>query len=203
MKNLTNQEIARKVRAAMKAEAASLSYLADYFPEEQVAAVANLLANHKGSVFTTACGTSGVTARKIAHTMSCIEIPCTFIAPSDAIHGGLGRVREGDIVIFISKGGQSGELLPIMDACKAKKAVTIVTTEKPEGTLARQADYRLPMNIDREADSFGMLATSSTLAAMSIWDGIIITLVEMTGYTQERFKVIHSGGAVGRQLDKF
>ncbi len=200
MKQLTNQEIAQRVRKAMKDEASALCYLADYFDEGQVAAVANLLANHKGAVFTTACGTSGVTAKKIAHTMSCIEIPCSFLTPSDAIHGALGRVREGDIVIFISKGGQSSELMPIMEACKIKKAVTIVTTEKPEGVLAQQADYLLPMNINFEADPFQMLATSSTLAAMSIWDGIIITLLEMTEYTKDRFKVIHTGGAVGQRL---
>lgn len=200
MKELTNSQIGEKVRKAMKDEASALCYLADFFAQDQVSAVVNLLARHKGAVFTSACGTSGVTAKKIAHTMSCVEIPCSFLTPSDAIHGALGRVQAGDVMIFITKGGKSAELAPIMDACKAKNAVTIVTTENPEGELAKKADYVLPMNINFEADPFQMLATSSTLAAMSIWDGIIITLLEMTEYSKDRFKIIHPGGAVGQRL---
>ncbi len=200
MKQLSNREIYNKINKAMKDEASALCYLADYLQEEQIAAVVNLLAAHTGHIFTTACGTSGVTARKIAHTMSCIEKPTTYIAPSDAVHGGLGRVQKGDVVIFISKGAQSSELMPVLEACKTKGAICITTTENPQGELALGSDYVVPMNINYEADPFKMLATSSTLAAMSVWDAIIIVLIEMTEYTTERFKVIHPGGAVGKRL---
>lgn len=200
MKQLTNPEIAAKVKKAMKDEASALEYLADYLQQDAVSEIVNLLANHKGHVFTSACGTSGVTARKIAHTFSCLELPTTFIAPSDAVHGALGKVRRGDIMIFISKGAQSSELMPMMTACEAKGVIVITTTENPQGELARRSDYIMPMNINYEADPFQMLATSSTLAAMSVWDAVAITLVEMTEYTKERFKIIHTGGAVGQRL---
>ncbi len=200
MKALSNQEILNRVQKAMRDEASALQYLADYLEESVVADVVNLLARHQGHVFTTGCGTSGVTAEKIAHTMSCIELPTHFLPPAEAIHGGLGRVREGDVVIFITKGGASSELTPIMEACLIKKAICIVTTENPQGALAKQAQYIVPMNIHFEADPFQMLATSSTLAAMSVWDSIIIALLEMREFTKDRFKVIHTGGAVGQKL---
>jgi len=200
MKQLTNDEIYTKVKKAMKDEASAISYLADYIDRDQISKVVNLLANHKGHVFTSACGTSGVTARKIAHTMSCLEVPTTFIAPSDAVHGALGKVRKGDIMIFISKGAKSAELMPMMAACKAKGVTVITTTENPDGELSKESDYIVPMNINYEADPFQMLATSSTLSAMSVWDAIAITLLEMTEFTKERFKIIHTGGAVGQRL---
>lgn len=200
MKQLSNAEIAAKVKQAMKDEAAAISYLADYFNGDQIAEVANLIANCKGRLFTSACGTSGVTARKIAHTMSCIEIPTAFLSPADAVHGGLGKVKKGDIMIFVSKGAKSGELMPILTACKTKGVTVITTTENPEGELAKASDYIVPMNINYEADPFNMLATSSTLSAMSIWDAIAITLIEITEYTREQFKIIHPGGAVGERL---
>ncbi len=200
MKQLSNAEIEARLRKAMKDEASALMHLADFFEADQMAEVVNLLAAHKGHVFTSACGTSGVTARKIAHTLSCLEIPTVFIAPSDAVHGALGKVQSGDIMIFISKGGKSHELSPMLKACKTKGVIVITTTENPQSELALGSDYVVPMNINYEADPFQMLATSSTLAAMSIWDAIAITLVEMTEFTKAKFKVIHPGGAVGEKL---
>ena len=200
MKQLTNAEISAKVKKAMKDEAAAIAYLADYVDGDQISAVVNLIANHKGRIFTSACGTSGVTAKKIAHTLSCIEVPASFLSPADAVHGALGRVKPGDIMIFVSKGGKSGELMPMLGACKAKGVTVITTTEKPEGELARESDYIVPMNINYEADPFNMLATSSTLSAMSIWDAIAITLIEVTEYTRDQFAIIHPGGAVGERL---
>ena len=200
MKQLSNADIAAKVRKAMKDEASAINYLADFFDGDQIAEVAKTIANCQGRIFTSACGTSGVTAKKIAHTMSCIEVPASFLSPADAVHGGLGRVKKGDIMIFISKGAKTGELIPMLQACKTKGVTVITTTENPEGELARESDFVVPMNINYEADPFNMLATSSTLSAMSIWDAIAITLIEMTEYTREQFKVIHPGGAVGERL---
>ena len=200
MKQLPNDQILAKVQQALRDEASALVYLADFLNQDALAGVVNLFAGHQGHVYTTGCGTSGVTAKKIAHTMSCIEIPTVFLPPSDAIHGALGRVREGDIVIFVTKGGQSAELGPIMEACRTKKAICVVTTENPQGSMAKAADHIVPMNINFEADPFQMLATSSTLAAMGVWDAIIIVLLEMREYSKDRFKVIHTGGAVGVRL---
>lgn len=200
MKHLTNEEIYERVQAVIRNEAAALEFLADYVKQDHISEIVNLLAKHQGHIYTCACGTSGVTARKIAHSMSCIEKSTTYIAPSDAVHGGLGRLREGDIMIFISKGAQSAELEPVLAACKTKKVICITTTENPDGALAKGSDYIVPMNVHMEADPFKLLATSSTLAAMSIWDAIVITLLEMTEYTRERFGVIHPGGAVGVKL---
>ena len=154
----------------------------------------------KGRVFATGAGTSAVAARKIAHTLSCVGVPAFFLSPADAAHGTLGAVMQGDVVIALSKGGNTQELLNLLPAFKAKKAVLIAVTEKEGSELAKAGDIVLYVRVEREPDPFNMLATASTLAVLAVFDTVAIALMRATGYTKEQFAVNHPGGEVGRRL---
>lgn len=197
---MENQEIISEVKRCIRMEADSLSRLADELDEESVIKAAYTLKNCQGKVILSGCGTSAMAARKIAHSLSCIEIPALFISPADAVHGGLGVLQKEDVLILISKGGGTQELLNLIPACRHKGALLIGVSENPQSALAVSADLYLKVKVEKEPCRFNMLATASTLAVISVFDGVCIALMQMTGYTREQFAVIHPGGAVGERL---
>ncbi|MBK9139082.1 MAG: SIS domain-containing protein [Verrucomicrobia bacterium] len=190
----------RLAQAVWAAEATAIGGLAHFVEPAALCRCVEKLANCRGRILTTGCGTSAAAAKKIAHSLCCIERPAAFLSPSDAVHGGLGLVQPGDVVIVISKGGSTRELLSLVPACKTKRAFLIAVTENPDSPLARAADLLLRVKVEREPDPFNMLATASTLAVIAVFDAVCIALMHLTGYTREQFAVIHPGGAVGERL---
>lgn len=187
-------------REVWDSEAASIQALPDIVsPAAFNQCVAKLTAC-TGRVLTTGCGTSAAAAKKIAHSLCCIERPAAFLSPGDAVHGGLGLVQAEDIVIAISKGGSTPEIANMLPAIKTKKAFLVGVTENGESILAKQSDLWLRVKVEREPDPFNMLATASTMAVIAVFDAVCIALMRTTGYTREQFAVIHPGGAVGRRL---
>ena len=197
---MTDQEILSEINRCLTMEAESIARLRQTLEQEAVLAVAKALMNCKGKVILSGCGTSAMAARKIAHSLSCIEIPALFLSPADAVHGALGVLQQEDILILISKGGNTQELVNLIPACKTKGALLIGVSENPESVIARQADIYLKVKVAQEPCRFNMLATASTLAVIATFDAICIALMQMTGYTREQFAVIHPGGAVGERL---
>ncbi len=163
---------------------------------------ARVLADCKGVVHTSGCGTSAMAAQKVAHSLCCVEIHAAYLNPSDAVHGGLGRLKTGDVIIFFSKGGNTNELVGMVDTCKAKDVTIITVSEDPRSSLARCADVYLPVKVDREPCPFNSLATASTLAEIAVFDAICILLMYRAGYSREAFLLIHPGGAVGEKLSR-
>jgi KpsF/GutQ family protein len=197
---MTDLETITEVERVVKAEAEELQKLSERFDKDAVLRTAKALQNCKGKVVLAGCGTSGQAAKKIAHTLCCIEIPAIYMCPADAVHGELGLLQEGDILILISKGGNTEELVTLIPACKTKKATLIGVSEDPESAIAKNADIYLEIKTDREPDPFNMLATASTLAVISMFDGICIALAQRKGFTRDQFAVIHPHGAVGARL---
>ena len=189
---MNDREILAEVSRSMTMEADELRALTSELDGEKVVAVAKALMNCRG--------TSAMAAKKIAHSLNCIEIPALFLTPSDAVHGGLGVLQEEDVLILISKGGNTQELVNLIPACRTKHALLIGVSENPDSAIAREADIYLRVKVAREPCRFNMLATASTLAVISVFDSICIALMQMTGYTREQFAVIHPGGAVGDRL---
>jgi KpsF/GutQ family protein len=161
-----------------------------------------IIAGCKGRIITSGAGTSGAAAKKIAHSLSCIERPSFFLSPSDAVHGALGSVRKNDIVILISKGGNTTEIIKMIPALKTKKAFIIAVTENDGSVLAIKSNLLLKIKVAEEADDFNMLATTSTMAVVAVFDAVCICLMEYMDYSKEKFAVIHPGGAVGDRLLK-
>ena len=197
---MTDLEIISEVKRSLDIEARSIKALSDELDYEKVIETAKALAGCQGKVILSACGTSAMAAKKIAHSLSCIEIPALFLSPADAVHGGLGVLQEDDVFILISKGGSTAELTRLIPACKSKGAKLIGVSENPDSVIAKEADIYLKVKVETEPCRFNMLATASTLAVIACFDSICIALMQMTGYTREQFAVIHPGGAVGERL---
>ena len=197
MKQNTLTDIAAHVWETGAGELSRLNNTVDY---RALTACVNLLSKCKGRIVTSGAGTSGAAARKIAHTLSCIERPSFFLEPADAVHGGLGSVQTGDVAILISKGGGTREIVNIIPALKTKQVEIIGVTEKKDSPLGRNSDIILEITIEKEADEFNMLATTSTMTVLAVFDAVCIALMKETGFTREQFAVIHPGGEVGERL---
>lgn len=153
-------------------------------------------------IMTCASGSSGIAARKFAHSLCCIERGAMFMPPSEAVHGGLGGLKKDDVMVMISRGGKTSELLPIIDVCKKKEATLIAVTENYDSPLAKNADIVLKLIVDKESDKLNAMATSSFVATIALFDALLCALIEETEYTSEQFGLIHPGGAVGERLNR-
>lgn len=197
------EECRTSIQRILHMESDAVRALADSIDYSAVSKVLSILCNVKGDghkVITAGCGTSGAAAKKIAHTLNVVEIPAFFCAPGDSIHGGMGAIQAGDVVILISKGGNSSEILNYLPVCKAKGAKVIGVTENAQSKLGQNCDILLKVCVEREPDKWGYVATSSTMAVIAIFDAIAITSIDYTGFSAEQFLLIHPGGAVGEKL---
>ena len=147
---MKDQEIIFEVKRCIEIEAASINSLLSSLNEEQIVKVARALMDCEGKVILSGCGTSAMAAKKIAHSLCCIEIPALFLSPADAVHGGLGVLQKEDILILISKGGSTQELVNLIPACKSKGALLIGVSENPQSQVATNADIYLQVKVEKE-----------------------------------------------------
>lgn len=184
----------------MQRQAHALTGATGKIPEEQLANVEDVLCACTGRVLTSGAGTSGIAARKITHTLNCVGRASFFLDPTVAVHGSAGAVQDGDVLILFSKGGETDELVTILDSVADKSIVTIGVTEQPDATIGRRCHHVLAMPPVKEADDHDVIATTSILLVMSVFDGISMSIMERTGYSLERFARTHPGGAVGKRF---
>jgi D-arabinose 5-phosphate isomerase GutQ len=187
-------------RRVWEAESAAVARLGEIIDPEAFRRCVRVLGECRGKILTGGVGTSAAAARKIAHSLCCVERPALFLSPGDGVHGGLGAVQRGDVVILISKGGETREVINLVPAIRAKGAFLIGVTERGDSVLGRESDLWLRVRVEREPDPFNMLATASTLAVIAVFDAVCIALMEVSGYTRDQFALIHPGGAVGERL---
>ncbi|WP_298649920.1 SIS domain-containing protein [uncultured Proteiniphilum sp.] len=140
-------------------------------------------------------------AKNVSHSLCCIERNAQFLSPAEAVHGGLGCIKRGDAVVMVSRGGKTAELLPIIDVCNKKEAILIGITENLNSPLSEKSQIVVPMKIRRESDPLNIMATSSFVVTVAIFDAMLSAIMEQTGYKIEQFALIHPGGAVGKKLN--
>jgi len=148
------------------------------------------------------CGHTGIACQHFAHLMCCIERPARFISPAEAVHGGLGFLQKGDVMLLASRGGKTDELLPIADVCRSKGVTVIGVTENTESPLAKRSDIVIRMAVTRECDRYNCQGTTSFAVTCAIFDALQTALIDATDFKNERFAVIHPGGAVGKRLNQ-
>lgn len=168
--------------------------------EKDFGRAVDLLANCP-RIMTSASGSSGIAAKKFAHSLCCIERGAMFMPPCEAVHGGMGGIKREDVMVMVSRGGKTSELLPLIDVVTKKGASLIAVTENPDSPLAKAASVVLLMNVGKESDPLGLMATSSYVQTIAIFDALLAALIEETGYTAEQFGLIHPGGAVGEHIN--
>ncbi len=145
-------------------------------------------------------GKSGVIAQKIAQTLTSTGTVAIFLHPSDALHGSLGMITTGDVVIALSNSGETEEIIALLPALKARQVPIISIVGNTYSTLARQSDAVLDASVDQEACPLNLAPTTSTTVALAIGDAIAMTLMESRGLTPEDFAVNHPGGRLGKRL---
>ncbi len=148
------------------------------------------------------CGHSGIACRHFAHLMCCVERPARFISPAEAVHGATGYMQKGDVMLLASRGGKTAELLPILRICRQKGATVIAVTENLESPLAQGADIVLRMHVTQETDRYNSQGTTSFTVLCVLFDALQTALIELTGFQNEQFALIHPGGAVGERLNR-
>ena len=188
-------------KAAYEIEYECIKEMTKYFDEDAFSNAVELLKNAE-RIGASGCGHSGIICQHFVHLLNCIEQPAKFISPAEAVHGGTGFLRAGDVIVLASRGGKTAELLPIMEICKKKGVKIITVTENLESPLALGADVVLKQYVNRETDKYNAQGTTSSTALCMIFHSLQTALIEETDYQNEQFALIHPGGAVGERLNK-
>jgi len=180
-------------------ESRAVASLADEI-DESLADVVELMLGCKGHVLVAGAGTSHAMAYRFAHLLACCGVPSLCINAADSLHGGAGAITANDIVFIISKGGYSAEINKFAEIARARGARIIAQTEDPQSPLGRMSDAVFKVKAKGDVDPYGMIATGSSLVNGAAGDAICVLLLELRGYTKEKFGMTHPGGAVGKKL---
>ena len=159
-----------------------------------------LLFECSGKVIVTGMGKSGYIAQKIAATMVSTGSPAIFLHSSEGTHGDVGIIKEGDILLAVSKSGETEELLNVLLYVKKLGVPVISITANSKSALARSSDLVLLTPVDEEACPLNLAPTSSTTAALVVGDALALTLMKMRGFKKEQFAILHPGGQLGKRL---
>ncbi len=196
---MTDKEVLDKGKQVIKIESEAVSSLLDLLDDEFVKAVKTMLES-KGRVVFTGLGKSGLIARKIVATMNSTGTPAIYLHPTDALHGDLGMVRSDDVVILISKSGNTEELFNLMLMLKRMNVTLIGMVGERNSKIGRECDIILNVYVKEEACPHDLAPTSSSTVALVMGDALAITLLEMRGFTTEDFAFLHPGGSLGKRL---
>lgn len=156
----------------------------------------------QGRVVVTGMGKSGIIAQKIAATLSSTGTPAFFLHPAEAIHGDLGMVIRGDVVLALSYSGETEEIVRLLEFVKRLEIPLVAMTGHPESTLARAAEHAISIAISREACPLNLAPTASTTAMLAMGDALAMALSEKRGFREEDFAALHPGGKLGKKLLK-
>jgi len=186
-------------RRVLRIEAQAVNDLLGRLDSSFVRAV-ELLFACKGRVVVTGMGKSGLIGRKISATLSSTGTPSFFLHPAEALHGDLGMLARGDALLAISYGGETPEILNLLEALKRLEMVIVTLTGNPNSTLAGASDVALDVSVKEEACSLNLAPTASTTAAMAMGDALAIALLERRGFKPDDFAALHPAGRLGQKL---
>ncbi len=193
-----SREVARQV---LEAEADAIRNLMENLGEDFDRAV-DLIDDCAGRVVLTGMGKSGIICRKIAATMRSTGTPALFMHPAEAIHGDLGMVAGGDLVVAVSNSGTTEEILNLVAVLRRIGVVLIAITSNPESPLATTADLHLDVGVRREACPMNLAPTASTTAALALGDALAMSVSVKKGFKEEDFARLHPGGKLGKRFLK-
>jgi arabinose-5-phosphate isomerase len=191
-----SREQAKKV---LKIEADAVLRLIDRLDDGFDQAI-DLILGCRGRVVVTGMGKSGHIGNKIAATLASTGTPALFLHPAEGIHGDLGMVTKGDIVIALSNSGETEELSRMLPSLKRIGIKIIALTGNTESTLARNSDVVIDVGVKEEACPLGLAPTASTTATLAMGDALAVVLLDRRGFKEEDFACYHPGGALGKRL---
>jgi arabinose-5-phosphate isomerase len=190
------RETARRV---LEVEASALAALVDRLDENFDHAV-RMIVETEGRVVVTGMGKSGIICQKLAATFASTGTPAYFMHPAEALHGDLGMIVSGDLVLVVSNSGQTQEVVRLLELVRRLGARIVGLTGDPDSALARHADVHLHVGVDQEACSLDLVPTASTCAQLAMGDALAVACYETRGFTSEDFARFHPGGPLGGKL---
>jgi arabinose-5-phosphate isomerase len=191
--------ILKEAKRVIRVEAEALAALAESLDGEFEKAVKMIL-SAPGRVVVTGMGKSGLICQKIASTMASTGTPAFFLHPAEGIHGDLGMIMKGDVVIAVSHSGETEEVLRILPVIKRLGAQLIAMSGNRGSTLAKAGDVFLDIAIREEACPLGLAPTASTTATLAMGDALAVALLVERGFRAEDFALFHPGGSLGKKL---
>jgi arabinose-5-phosphate isomerase len=160
----------------------------------------DLLFACKGRVVVTGMGKSGIVGRKISATLSSTGTPSFFLHAAEALHGDLGMLARGDALLAVSYGGETEEIVRLLEALKRLEVPLVTLTGRPQSTLAEASDVALDVSVKEEACSLNLAPTASTTVAMAVGDALAVSLLERRGFRSDDFAALHPAGRLGKKL---
>ena len=199
MKNRTVINISAIAKRTLQLEAQAIDHLQQFINADFEQAV-ELIAHGSGRVVVTGIGKSAIIGQKIVATLNSTGTPAIFMHAADAIHGDLGMIQEQDIIICLSKSGDSPEIKVLIPLVKNFGNKLIAIVGNPASYLARKADLVLNTSVSQEACPNNLAPTSSTTAQLAMGDALAVCLIEWHGFTAADFAKFHPGGILGKKL---
>ena len=196
---IPKETILASAKKTILSESEAIAKLVDFVNDDFVKTV-EIIYNASGRLVVTGIGKSAIIAQKIVATLNSTGTPSLFLHASEAIHGDLGMVQPGDVVICISKSGNSPEIKVLVPLLKRFGNKLIAITGNTTSFLGKEADYVLNTYVESEACPINLAPTNSTTAQLVIGDAIAVCLMEMRNFTAEDFAKYHPGGALGKKL---
>lgn len=194
-----SDQIISSAKETISNEAQAISNLKNFIDSDFVSTVETIY-NSQGRVVVTGIGKSAIIANKIVATLNSTGTPAIFMHAADAIHGDLGIVQENDVVICISKSGNSPEIKVLVPLIKNFNNKLIALTANKDSFLGKEADHILNCYIEKEACPNNLAPTTSTTAQMVVGDALAICLLDLKGFTSKDFAKYHPGGTLGKKL---
>ena len=195
----TPEQIRQIALRTISEEATAIGQLVD-FVDDNFPACVDLILNSPGRVIVTGIGKSANIAAKLVSTLNSTGTPAGFMHAADAIHGDLGMIRNEDVIICLSKSGDTPEIKVLLPLLKLMGNKLIAIVGNTESYLARNADYIINASVRREACPNNLAPTASTTAQLVMGDALAVALLECRGFTREDFAKYHPGGALGKRL---
>lgn len=199
MSGLNTKKIIATGKKTIEAEAKAVKNLINYI-DDDFAKVIDKIINSKGRLIVTGIGKSANIAMKIVASLNSTGTPSIFMHAADAIHGDLGIVQSDDIVMCLSKSGNTPEIKVLIPLIKSNGNIVIALVSDIDSFLAKSADYVLRATVNEEACPYNLAPTSSTTAQLVIGDALTVALLEERGFTSDDFAKFHPGGSLGKRL---
>ncbi len=193
------QSILSIAKRTLETESKAIQNLVNLLDEQFAHAVQHIL-DSQGRVIVSGVGKSAIIASKIVATLNSTGTPAIFMHAADAIHGDLGTIQKNDVVICISKSGNTPEIKALLPLIKIGKNKLIGITGNMDSLLAKQADFALNTFVEKEACPNNLAPTTSTSAQLAMGDALAISLLELRGFSSADFAKYHPGGALGKKL---
>jgi len=196
---MQEKELLNLAKQALETEANAIIGLQERLDATFARAV-ELILNCQGRIVVTGMGKSGHIGRKLAATLSSTGTPALFLHPAEGVHGDLGSITEGDVLIALSYGGDTEEISAILPAIKRLGVPIIAFCGRSDSELARRAEVLLDISVEKEACPFNLAPTASTAAMLALGDALAVVIMQARRFSQEDYKKLHPAGRLGRLM---